>query len=142
MAGDLFNIGVSGLRAQQAALAVTGQNITNASTPGYSRQRVEISTQTSGTQGSSFQGAGARLSQVERVADAFASNQLRQDTALFGELNMLASQISQVESMLLDETGGLDAAIQNFFGALQTASANPSDIPNRQLVISAADSVA
>ena len=139
---ELFNIGLSGLRAQQAALAVTGQNITNASTPGYSRQRVEITTQTSGTRGNEFQGGGARLSEIERIADSFATNQIRLDTAMFAELNLLASEISQVESMLLDETSGLDAAMQNFFGALQTASANPSDIPNRQLVVSAADGLA
>jgi flagellar hook-associated protein FlgK len=36
---SLFDIGINGLRAQQAALNVVGQNITNASTPGYTRQR-------------------------------------------------------------------------------------------------------
>lgn len=35
---DLFNIGLSGLRAAQTNLSVTGQNITNVNTPGYSRQ--------------------------------------------------------------------------------------------------------
>ncbi|MDH3643144.1 MAG: flagellar basal body protein, partial [Gammaproteobacteria bacterium] len=89
---DLFNIGVSGLRAQQTALAVTGQNITNASTPGYSRQRVEITTQTSGVSGSAFQGGGARLDAIARITDAFATNQIRLDTSLFSELETLSGQ--------------------------------------------------
>lgn len=139
---DLFNIGVSGLRAQQTALAVTGQNITNASTPGYTRQRVEITTQTAGVSGSDFQGGGARLDAIARITDAFATNQIRLDTSLFSELDALSGQIAQVEGMLLDETSGLDVALQGFFSALQTASSNPSDLPNRQLVLSSATSLA
>jgi flagellar hook-associated protein 1 FlgK len=139
---SLFNIGVSGLRAQQTALAVTGQNITNASTPGYSRQRVEITTQTSGVSGAAFQGGGARLDAIARIADSFATNQIRLDTSLFSELDSLSQQIAQVEGMLLDETSGLDVALQGFFSALQTASSNPSDLPNRQLVLSSAVSLA
>ena len=39
---DLLNIGLSALLAQQRALTTTANNIANASTPGYSRQRVEL----------------------------------------------------------------------------------------------------
>ena len=39
---SLLNIGVSGLRAQQAALEAASVNVANANTPGYSRQRVEL----------------------------------------------------------------------------------------------------
>lgn len=139
---DLFNIGVSGLRAQQAALAVTGQNITNASTPGYSRQRVEIEAQNAGFQGGDFEGAGARLDRVARITDEFASNQIRLDTSLFAELDTLNSQIGQIEGVLLDDAGGLNSALQSFFGALQTASSSPSSLPFRQLVLSEAEGLA
>ena len=97
MGADLFNIGVSGLRAQQTALAVTGQNITNASTPGYSRQRVEMSPQTAGTKGGQFEGAGARVDRITRIADGFVSNQIRLDSALFSELDAMNRQIGQIE---------------------------------------------
>ncbi|MEZ5558430.1 MAG: flagellar hook-associated protein FlgK [Pseudomonadales bacterium] len=139
---NLFNIGVSGLRAQQAALAVTGQNITNASTPGYTRQRVDIQAQAAGARGGDFEGSGARLERIERVTDDFATNQVRVDTALFSELDTLTQQIQQIEATLLDENGGLDSALQGFFGALQLASNNPSDLPTRQLVISQAENLA
>ena len=39
---DILNIGLSALLAQQRALTTTANNIANASTPGYSRQRVEL----------------------------------------------------------------------------------------------------
>jgi len=139
---DLFNIGVSGLRAQQAALAVTGQNITNASTPGYSRQRVEIEPQNAGFQGGDFEGGGARLARVTRIADEFVTNQIRLDSSMFAELDSLNQQIGQIEGVLLDEAGGLNSALQSFFGALQTASSSPASLPFRQLVLSEAEGLA
>lgn len=139
---DLFNIGVSGLRAQQAALAVTGQNITNASTPGYSRQRVEIEPQNAGFQGGDFEGGGARVARVARIADEFASSQIRLDSSLFAELDSLNQQIGQIEGVLLDDAGGLNSALQSFFSSLQTASSSPASLPFRQLVLSEAEGLA
>jgi flagellar hook-associated protein 1 len=135
---DLFNIGVSGLRTQQAALAVTGQNITNASTPGYSRQRVEIEPQNAGFKGGDFEGGGARVERITRIADEFVSNQIRLDSSMFSELESLNKQISQIEGILLDDAGGLSSALQSFFGALETATSDPSSLPFRQLVLSEA----
>ncbi|HVL08581.1 MAG TPA: flagellar basal body protein, partial [Burkholderiaceae bacterium] len=39
MNNSLLNIGASGLRVAEMALQVTGHNIANASTPGYTRQQ-------------------------------------------------------------------------------------------------------
>ena len=38
--GGLLSIARSGLAASQAQISTTSQNVTNAQTPGYSRQRV------------------------------------------------------------------------------------------------------
>ena len=43
---DMLNVALSGLRAFQSALDTTSHNIANVSTPGYSRQRVDLATQT------------------------------------------------------------------------------------------------
>ena len=142
MGADLFNIGVSGLRAQQTALAVTGQNITNASTPGYSRQRVEMSPQTAGTKGGQFEGAGARVDRITRVADGFVSNQIRLDSALFSELDAMNRQIGQIEGVLLNDAASLNTALDSFFNAMQTASSTPSSMPFRQMVLSEAQGLA
>ena len=40
--GNILDIGISGLKAQQTALTITGNNITNAGTEGYSRQEVSF----------------------------------------------------------------------------------------------------
>lgn len=136
MSSSLINIGISGLRAHQAALATTGHNITNANSQGYSRQRVEISPQTPQFEGSAFLGRGVQLESVTRVHSNFVTNQVRLDTAAFAEVEDFLSQIGQLDSLLADELTGLVPALQTFFGALQAASSDPASIPARQLVLS------
>ena len=55
---DMLNVAVSGLRAFQRALETTSHNIANVSTPGYSRQTVNLATQTPQTYGSATLGTG------------------------------------------------------------------------------------
>ena len=139
---SLFNIGVSGLKAQQAALNIVGQNITNASTPGYSRQRVDIVTQSGATVDGIAQAAGARVEQVTRVADDYVAQQIRSDTALSAELEAYSQLIGQLEGALFDSDNGLDAAMQSFFSAVQSAATQPGDLTMRELVISSGQALA
>jgi flagellar hook-associated protein 1 FlgK len=136
MSSSLINIGISGLRAHQAALATTGHNITNANAEGYTRQVVQISPQTPQFEGAGFLGRGAQLEAVTRVHSAFLTNQVRLDTAAFTEVEDFLSQIGQLDSLLADELTGLVPSLQSFFGSLQAASTDPASIPARQLVLS------
>ncbi len=138
---SLLNIGVSGLRAQQEALAVTGQNITNANTPGYSRQRAEIITQVGSVSANQFEGSGARVDNIKRVADEFATRQVRSDQALFSQMNALADQMRQIESVFFGEVAGIDQGITKFFDALHVANASPALIPDRQIVLNEAQAL-
>ncbi|MCR9278815.1 MAG: flagellar hook-associated protein FlgK [Pseudomonadaceae bacterium] len=138
---SLFDIGISGLRAQQTALAVTGQNITNASTPGYSRQRVEIQPQNSTLTGSEFSGAGVRAGDVTRIVDEFTISQIRTDTSLFSEMDGLSTLSAQVETVLSDAGAGLDSVLQEFFSALQSAANEPRSVPARQYLLSQGQSL-
>jgi flagellar hook-associated protein 1 FlgK len=142
MGSSLINIGISGLKAHQAALSTTGHNITNASTPGYSRQIVDIQPHPPQYTGSAYIGRGATLESVKRVANDFATNQVRLDTSAFGGLDTFVNQIGQVDSLFADDQTGLAPAMQTFFGALQSASSDPSSIPTRQVVLSDAAGLA
>lgn len=138
---SLFDIGVNGLRAQQAALNVVGQNITNASTPGYTRQRADIVTQGGGLSGSGA-GGGARLEQIVRVADRFVDQQIRTDSALKSEMESYAQFVGQLETTLFDGEFGVDVAIRDFFDAVQNSSNEPSDLAVRQFVLSSGEALA
>ena len=59
---DLLNIGLSALLTQQRALTTTSNNIANANTPGYTRQRVELEQRQAQRLGSDYLGTGGASS--------------------------------------------------------------------------------
>lgn len=138
---SILSIGVSGLSASQSAISTTGNNISNANTDGYSRQRVELSPQLAQYTGAGYIGSGVRVESVQRIVDQFYISQLRSDTATFHELDTYSAQISQLDSLLADSSTGLSSSLQQFFSDLQQASQDPTSIPVRQVVLSDAGSL-
>jgi len=135
---DLLKIGSSGLTAYQAALKVTGNNITKANDPGYSRQEVTFVARPADVIGAGYIGNGILADGVRRLADQFLTNQLRLDTASFNRLDTYLKNTSQVDSLLADESTGLSAGLERYFSALQAGVDDPSSIPVRQSIISEA----
>ncbi|RMF17806.1 MAG: flagellar hook-associated protein FlgK [Gammaproteobacteria bacterium] len=138
MSGSLINIGLTGLKTHQTALASTGNNVTNANTPGYTRQRVEFQATDSNYTGAGYQGTGVTITNIERTTSQFLITQVRTDTALHSELAAFEANIEQIDSLLADPSTGLSPGLSNFFGALQGVADDPSAIPERELVISQA----
>ncbi len=134
---SLINIGLSGVRAHQAALSTTGQNITNAAVPGYTRQRVNLETETSLGTGAGAQ--GVRVQGVERIYDQAAVNQIRLDSAAKARLDTLTEQLSQVDELLADQSINLNRGFEQFFAALHAAAGAPTSLAARQLVLSEAE---
>src|SRR5690606_20922352 len=135
---SIFNIGVSALLAQQRALAVTANNIANASTPGYSRQRVEFSERAADRIGSYFVGSGVDIGGIRRMSDELASAQMRSVSSAFHRAEAFASLASVVENLLADEELGLAATLQSFANALQDVANDPASTSARQAFLSEA----
>lgn len=114
MASDLLGISVSGLRVAQASLSTTGHNIANAGVDGYSRQRVLVETNPANFQGGGYIGNGANVASVDRVVNNFVIEQLRTDTTLFNDLKVFNENISQLDTLLADESSGLSSGLKSF----------------------------
>ena len=140
MAG-LIGIGLTGILSHQTALNTTGNNITNANTPGYSRQEVQFGTQPAQRTGAGSIGSGVSVTNIRRLANEFLAQQLREDTTLYGEQQTLNSELSRLDNLLGSETTGLSDALNNFFASLQNAAEDPASLPQRQLVLSEAQQV-
>lgn len=138
---DLLSIGASGLAASQTALSVTGNNVTNADTEGYSRQTVSQSSALSTKQGNFYLGNGTTLADVRRVYSSYLGTQLQVATALSSDAQSYSTQASSVDSLLSDGTTGISTVLQNLFSALQTASSLPDDTGTRQQLLAQADSL-
>ena len=139
---DLLNIGLSGLSANKTSLAVTGHNITNVNTPGFSRQDTVQTTRVPQFSGAGFIGSGTTLVDIRRTYSEFLSTQVRSSTALSSDVEAYKSQIEQLDSLLAGTTTGITPSLQKFFSALQTAAEDPANIPARQLVLSEAQGLA
>ncbi|MGL5996074.1 MAG: flagellar hook-associated protein FlgK [Pseudomonas proteolytica] len=137
----LLNIGMSGLNAAQGSLATLSNNIANAKTPGYSRQQTMQTANGMAGVGGVFVGTGTTLSDVRRVYNQFLDTQLQTTTSLNFDAKAYLDQIGSVDKLLSDKSTGVGAALNSFFAALQTSSANPSDNSARQLVLTIAQTL-
>lgn len=133
--GDLIGIGLSGLKAHQTALSVTGNNVSNTNTPGYSRQEAIFVDNPSVLSGAGYQGQGVSLSTIRRNAEEFISTQLRSDTTVYNERNIYLNQAESVDNLLASTSTGLTPAMSSFFKAFQGGADDPTSIPQRQLLL-------
>ncbi|EKM93666.1 flagellar hook-associated protein FlgK [Stutzerimonas degradans] len=139
---DLLNIGLSGLSASKTQLSITGHNITNVNTPGYTRQDATQATRLAQFSGAGYIGSGTTLVDVRRSYSEFLTSQLRSSTALNSDVAAYKSQIDQLDSLLAGTTTGITPALQSFFSAMQTAAEDPANIPARQLVLAESEGLA
>ncbi|MFT5988381.1 MAG: flagellar hook-associated protein 1 FlgK [Marinobacter psychrophilus] len=140
MAG-LLGIGLSGILGHQAALNTTANNITNANTPGYSRQEVQFGAQTPQRTGAGSIGTGVNVENIRRLANEYLTQQIREDSSLEGEQRTLNNELSRLDNLLGGESTGLSTSLNNFFASLQNAAEDPTSLPQRQLVISEGEQV-
>lgn len=139
---DLLNIGLSGLSASKSQLSITGHNISNVNTPGYSRQDASQATRTPQFSGAGYVGSGTTLVEIRRTYSEFLTSQLRSSTSLSSDVEAYKTQINQLDSLLAGSTTGITPSLQKFFSAMQTAAEDPSNIPARQLVLAEAEGLA
>src|SRR5947207_10008898 len=106
--------------AQQTVLNTIGHNIGNASTPGYSRQRVElvpIDPQN-----------GVDVAAIQRVRDRLSDLQVNAEQQGLGRADAEQRTVQRLEGILGDASGrGLASTMDAFFASLQDLSVRPED---------------
>src|ERR1700756_5648577 len=87
------------LSAQQQALQVTGNNIANVNTPGYSRQRAVLESSLPVQAGLLQIGTGVEVKSIESARDRFLDIRVAQGTQSNGKQQALADSLSQIEGI-------------------------------------------
>jgi len=141
MATGIISTGISGIQVAQLGLLTAEHNITNAHTAGFNRQRTIQATNVAMSTGSGFVGQGAHVSTIERMYDSFLSGQVNSAQTTSSELDAYYTQITQIDNMLADANAGVSPALQGFFTGIQKVSANPSQLPARQAMVSSAQAL-
>ena len=136
---SILNIGRSALQAQQKAISVTGNNIANVNTPGYTRQRAELANGEAidGTPGQ--MGGGVKVAEVRRLYDGFITGEIRNESQELGEWEA-RKQIQDRLEIVFNETedDGLNRAMHEFWNAWQDLAGNPAGSVERANLISRA----
>jgi flagellar hook-associated protein 1 len=136
---NILDIGNTGLTAQRIALDVTGENITNVNTPGYSRQTAQLATGFTTVVNGLAVGSGVQVSAIQRSYDSFVQKQMVAANSLSGQANQSNIAMQMVQPLFNDVgasgTGGLSASLQNFFSSWQDLASNPKGVAERQAVI-------
>ena len=132
---DIIGIGLTGLKAHQLALSVTGNNVANTNTAGYSRQEAIFKTNQSTFTGSGYVGQGVNVNDISRIAEEFVAEQLRSDTTIYNQRAAALEQAEAIDNLLASTTTGLTPALSSFFQAFQGAADDPTSIPQRQLLL-------
>src|SRR3984893_13381449 len=139
---DIFDISVSAFRAFQAAIAVTSNNVANASTPGYSKESVVLTSAAPQMNGAASVGSGVNVTAITRAFNQAANNQLNASQSSLGQLNGLQTYTSQIDNIVGTTAGGIGTAVQNFYNAWSAVANTPPSAATRQALIGKAQSVA
>ncbi|MCL6516744.1 flagellar hook-associated protein FlgK [Alicyclobacillus sp.] len=138
-----------GLQTQQAAIETTAHNISNADTPGFTRQRIDLDATpalevpglTSPIAGQI--GTGVQITKIERLRDDYLDTQYRQQNQYLGSWQAQQDALQKVSAILNEPSDtGLSAVMQNFWNAWDKLSANPNDLSARNVVVQSAVTVA
>lgn len=134
-----LEIGKTGLTIYRVATEVTGENIANVNTAGYSRQRVVFQTAPPTTANGFPLGTGVQISTVERYYDSFLQKQLVNAETTEGYDTKKFEILKQIEPAFNEiANDGLGTSLINFFGAWEDLSLNPTGTTERQVVFTRA----
>ncbi|MBS0386865.1 MAG: flagellar hook-associated protein FlgK [Proteobacteria bacterium] len=139
--GDMLSTGVTGLLAFQKALSTISHNISNATTPGYSRQSVNLMTNPAEATANGWIGNGVTVAGITRAYDSFLSSQVLSANGSYNQLNTVGTLAGNINNLFADSSTGLSASLQAFSQALQTMANSPSQSTTRQAVLNQAQTL-
>lgn len=139
-----IELGSRALRAFQLGLNVTGHNIANVGTPGYTRQRLELQASPEFRAGNRLlQGTGVLAVSIQRARDLFLEQRANENGAGLSRFTALRDGVRGIEGVLQEPSDqGLNSLMNAFFNSLDELATRPDSIAVRQNVAQKAQAVA
>lgn len=139
---------LTSLNAQRIALEVSGQNIANANTVGYTRQRADLNSVSGGQTATIFAegskvGNGVKIDGVSRLGDIFLDARVRSTTASASYLQARANVYERLESAVSEPSDtGIATAMTGLWSAWQDVAKAPQTLATKQVVLEQSKHVA
>src|SRR5574340_410269 len=140
----LLNTSKEALLSHITAMNVTGSNVANVNTPGYSRLRpIFGSVGTLGSGNPSEIQIGVKITDVERIYDKYLEVQLVQQEHEVGYNEARRDALNRVEGIFNESSvGGINDVLNKFWDAWASLSANPTGKGERDVLVSVSQSMA
>lgn len=140
---SVFDIAKTALLTTQKAINVTSHNISNANTPGYTRQKPVLESMQPVNYGGLYFGTGVEMQDIERVYDNFQNIQLRGASSSLSRYETKGQHLAALESIINDFDGsGLSSRLDSFFNSFQDIATSPSSYGERAALLSNASVLA
>jgi len=143
-----INTALTALYAQRRGLDVTGQNIANVNTEGYSRQRVDMQSLTGSISPAMFAktagvGAGVGITDVQRMHDEFLEGRARNEHATAAYLTDQSATYKSIEDTFGEPADtALQAQLGDMWNAWNDVANNPQDKATRSTLLEQSATVA
>ncbi|GAB6060393.1 flagellar hook-associated protein FlgK [Desulfonatronum parangueonense] len=139
---SLLNTGRGALLAFQSAIHVTGENIANVNTPGYSRRTVRLQENPSIDFRPGQIGTGVTAAEVIRHYDYFIERQYLEKSSTMHRWDSLNTNLRNVEMLFNESIGdGLNDVMAKFWADWQNLSLRPDDMASRSQLMSTAQNM-
>ena len=116
---------LSSLQAQRVAMDIAGQNIANVNTPGYTRQRVQLSS-----------GLGVDVSAIQRLQSGVLGDRARTEGARLGDLTVNSTVLNELEQVFTEPSAsGLASKLDAFWSGFSDVARNPNNAAARIQVV-------
>lgn len=140
---DSFDIGISGLQAAQKAFEIIGNNIANAATEGYHRQRIDLVPAYLSQASPHLTGKGVDVAGFTRMIDRLLQKEIFHQQSSLDQISQELDILLLIENAFGELSGGkgLNEILDDFFNALQDLSAHPTDTIWQHQAVSAAETM-
>lgn len=122
---------LSSLRTQRVAIDVTGQNIANVNTPGYARQRVDLTA-----------GIGVDVSSIQRLYSGVLGSRSRTEEAQLQDFTVTSTALKEIEQVFAEPSAyGLQSKLDAMWSGFADVARDPSNRAARVQVLAQANDV-
>jgi flagellar hook-associated protein 1 FlgK len=137
-----LNVATRGLSASQLAINVTGQNITNAGTEGYSRKRIEQSAEWRRDGSYGQMGFGVEVYSINRVRNEFIDRLVNEEYTRYGQYTIKDSAYARIEDIFNERSEhALNSLLNAFWNGWDDVSKDPESAGARETLRSTTESL-
>ncbi len=154
-----MNLATRAMQAQMTGVEVSGQNLANVNTTGYTRQTVQLSTSPDVTTSVGDEGTGVEVASIQQAVNTLLNSQIQDQSSTSGYWNGQQTALQSAQNGLdeflngttstsgssatsSDSSSGLAAQLNGLFSSFSALATSPTSTAQQQAVITQAQTLA